>query len=179
MEQDAKMYKTLLRSFKDSVGFVNHQVTSFNEFVDFRIQRIIDEIGEIELETPELAEFKIKLGKVRVPKPNVKEADGAVRKITPMEARIRDLTYASPIFVEMIPIINGVEQEPQEVKLGDLPIMVKSKLIMPSLSGSVVKTPTSKADNARRASPSLTWLKNSRASFWALTLILPKPFSLS
>ena len=128
MEQDAKMYKTLLRSFKDSVGFVNHQVTSFNEFVDFRIQRIIDEIGEIELETPELAEFKIKLGKVRVPKPNVKEADGAVRKITPMEARIRDLTYASPIFVEMIPIINGVEQEPQEVKLGDLPIMVKSRL---------------------------------------------------
>src|SRR3989338_7750685 len=121
-------YKTLLGSFKNSVGFIDHQVKSFNEFVDLHVQKIIDEIGEIQLETPELAEFKIKLGKVRIPKPNVKEADGAVRKITPMEARIRDLTYAAPIFVEMIPIINGVEQEPQEVKLGDLPIMVKSKL---------------------------------------------------
>src|SRR3972149_7216619 len=108
-----KNYQTLLKSFKDSAGFASHQTTSFNEFIDLRIQRIIDEIGEIELETPELAEFRIKLGKVRVPKPNVKEADGAVRKITPMEARIRDLTYASPIFVEMVPIINGGEQEPQ------------------------------------------------------------------
>src|SRR3989344_110412 len=121
-------YKTLLGSFKNSVGFIDHQVKSFNEFIDLHIQKIIDEIGEIQLETPELAEFKIKLGKVRLPKPNVKEADGATRVITPFEARMRDLTYASPIFVEMIPIINGVEQEPQEVKLGDLPIMVKSRL---------------------------------------------------
>ncbi len=123
-----RVYKELLHSFKKSVGFVDHQIKSFNEFVDFRLQKIIDEIGEIQLETPELAEFKIKLGKVRLPTPSVKEADGAVRGITPMEARVRDLTYGSPIFVEMIPVINGVEQEMQEVKLGDLPIMLKSKL---------------------------------------------------
>jgi len=121
-------YETLLESFKDSVGFVEHQIKSFNEFIDFRLQKIIDEIGEIALETPELAEFKIRLGRARIPKPSVKEADGAVREITPTEARIRDLTYSSPLFVEMIPVINGVEQEPQEVKLGELPIMVKSKL---------------------------------------------------
>ena len=82
------------------------------------------------VETPELAEFKIKLGKVRVPKPVVKEADGATRPITPMESRMRDLSYSSPIFVEMVPVINGLEQESQEVKLGDLPIMLKSKLCM-------------------------------------------------
>jgi DNA-directed RNA polymerase subunit B len=123
---DKKTYNTLLTGFRESVGFVNHQISSFNEFIDFRLQKIIDEIGEIQLETPELAEFKIKLGKVKVPMPCVKEADGAVRPITPMEARIRDLTYAAPILIEMIPIINGVEQEPQEVKLGDIPIMLKS-----------------------------------------------------
>src|SRR3989344_1685079 len=121
-------YKTLLGSFKNSVGFIDHQVKSFNEFIDLHIQKIIDEIGEIQLETPELAEFKIKLGRVRIPKPNVKEADGATRVITPFEARMRALTYSSPIFVEMVPIINGVEQEPQEVKLGDLPIMLKSRM---------------------------------------------------
>ncbi|MBI2173091.1 MAG: DNA-directed RNA polymerase subunit B [Candidatus Aenigmarchaeota archaeon] len=126
-------YKTLLKSFKDSVGFIDHQIKSFNEFVDFRVQKIINEIGEIQLETPELAEFKIQLGKVRIPQPCVKEADGATRTITPFEARIRDLTYSSPIYVEMIPIINGVKQEPQEVKLGDLPIMLKSKMC--TLSG--------------------------------------------
>jgi DNA-directed RNA polymerase subunit B len=121
-------YNALLHSFKNDVGFVEHQIKSFNEFIDRRIQHIIDEIGEVELETPELAEFKIKLGKVRIPKPNIKEADGATRRITPMEAMTRDLTYASPIFVEMVPIINGVEQESKEVKIGELPIMLKSKL---------------------------------------------------
>jgi DNA-directed RNA polymerase subunit B len=119
-------FKILLNSFKNSVGFVDHQIKSFNEFIDYRVQKIIDEIGEIQLETPELAEFKIRLGKVRIPMPSIKEADGATRSITPMEARIRDLTYAAPVFVEMIPVINGVEQESQEVKLGDLPIMVRS-----------------------------------------------------
>ncbi len=126
-------YKALLRSFKNSVGFVDHQIKSFDEFVESRVQKIIDEIGEIQLETPELAEFRIKLGKVRIPKPVVKEADGATRPITPMESRMRDLTYSSPIYVEMVPVINGVEQESQEVKLGDLPIMVKSDLC--TLSG--------------------------------------------
>src|SRR3989338_7086575 len=128
--QDANMhiYRNLLNSYRQSVGFVNHQIESFDEFINFRLQKIIDEIGEIELETPELSEFRIKLGSVRIPQPTIKEADGALRKITPQEARLRDLTYASPIIVEMIPVINGVEQEPQEVKLGELPIMVKSKL---------------------------------------------------
>jgi DNA-directed RNA polymerase subunit B len=121
-------YTTLVRSFKNSVGFVDHQIKSFDEFVEMRVQKIIDEIGEIQLETPDMAEFKIKLGKVRIPQPSVKEADGAMTSITPMEARIRDLTYSSPLYVEMIPVINDVEQEPQEVKLGDLPIMLKSKL---------------------------------------------------
>jgi DNA-directed RNA polymerase subunit B len=121
------MTTQLIKSFIDSVGLVEHQLESFNEFLEFRLQRIIDEIGEIALEVPDIAEFKIRLGKVRVPKPSIKEADGAVRFISPHEARVRDLTYASPIFIEMIPVINGVEQEPQEVRLGDLPIMVRSR----------------------------------------------------
>ncbi|HLC67256.1 MAG TPA: DNA-directed RNA polymerase subunit B [archaeon] len=127
---NSRDYRALLRAYKGSVGFVDHQIKSFDEFIETRVQRIIDEIGEIQLETPELAEFKIKLGKVRIPNPVVKEADGATRPISPMEARVRDLTYSSPIFVEMVPVINGVEQESQEVKLGDLPIMLKSKLCL-------------------------------------------------
>ena len=128
IKNDNRIQKLLLHSFKKDVGFVEHQIKSFNEFIDRRVQNIIDEIGEVELETPELAEFKIRLGKVRIPKPSIKEADGATRTITPMEAMVRDLTYTSPIFVEMIPIINGVEQETKEVKIGELPVMLKSKL---------------------------------------------------
>lgn len=122
-----EMYNSLLKSFKKDVGFVNHQTKAFNEFIDSRIQKIVDDIGEIELETPEIGEFKIKLGKARVGNPGIKEADGAWREITPAEARVRDLTYSSPLFVEMIPVLNGVEQDVKEILIGDIPIMVKSK----------------------------------------------------
>src|SRR3989338_1934610 len=122
------MMKDVINSFIRDVSLVEHQIKSFNEFIEFRLQNIINEIGEILLEIPETAEFKIKMGTVRIPSPNVKEADGATRFITPIEARVRELTYSSPVFVEMIPIINGVEQESQEVEIMEIPIMVKSKL---------------------------------------------------
>ncbi|MFH0949204.1 MAG: DNA-directed RNA polymerase subunit B [Candidatus Aenigmatarchaeota archaeon] len=120
-------FRTIMKSFRN-IGFASHQIKSFNEFIDYRVQKIIDELGEIELETPEFAEFKIKFGKVKIKKPSIKEADGATREITPIEARIRDLTYSSQVFVEMIPLIDAIEQEPQEIKLGEIPIMVKSNL---------------------------------------------------
>ena len=119
-------YATFFKAYKNEMGLAQHQLASFNNFIDNKLQKIVDEIGEIELETPEIAEFKIKLGKIRVPEPVIKEADGAVNKVTPMEARTRDLTYASPIIVEMIPMVNGVEQETHEVTIGKIPIMVKS-----------------------------------------------------
>lgn len=119
--------KVLLESFKKDVGLTRFQIESFENFVENGIQRVIDEIGVLKPEVPEIGELEIRLGKVRVGEPYIKEADGSIRKILPMEARIRDLTYAAPVFVEMTPIINGKELETVEVLLGDLPIMVKSK----------------------------------------------------
>ncbi len=119
--------KTLLEAFKKDVGLTKFQIESFEEFVENGIQRVVDEIGTLKPEVPEIGELEIRLGKVRVGEPYIKEADGSIRKILPMEARIRDLTYAAPLFVEMTPIVNGKELETVDVLLGDLPIMVKSK----------------------------------------------------
>ncbi|MBL7160093.1 MAG: DNA-directed RNA polymerase subunit B [Candidatus Aenigmarchaeota archaeon] len=124
-----KIKKTpvLIKSFADEVGFNKFQINSFNDFVEDGLQKIIDEIGKIEPEVPQIGELTIKLGKISVGEPTINEADGTTRKITPMEARIRDLTYYAPMFVEMTPIINKVEQETMNVLLGNLPIMLKSK----------------------------------------------------
>ncbi len=88
----------------------------------------MSEIGTIKPEVPDLGDFKIKLGEFKLGDPKVKEADGSDRAITPMEARVRSLTYAAPMYVEMTPILNGVESEPTVVNFGDLPVMVKSKI---------------------------------------------------
>ncbi|HLD41547.1 MAG TPA: DNA-directed RNA polymerase subunit B'', partial [archaeon] len=102
--------KPILNSFANEVGFVRFQIESFNDFVDNRLQKIVDDIREIVPEVPEIGELKIKFGAVSIGEPSVSEADGTVRKIMPLEARLRDLTYAAPVYVEMTPVVNKVEQ---------------------------------------------------------------------
>lgn len=122
------MFKKILKSYTKEEGFVRYQIESYNDFVNRRIQNVIDEIGEITPESDRLGDFKVKLGKVRIGNPSKKEADGSVRKILPMEARLRDITYSAPVFIEMTTIVNGTERETSEVKIGELPVMVKSDL---------------------------------------------------
>ncbi len=125
----AEYFKALLSSFKKDVGLIRFQMESFEDFVENRIQKIIDEIGSIQPEVPEIGDLEIKLGKVRIGEPYIREADGSIRKILPREARIRDITYAAPIFVEATTIVNGNELDTVEVHIGDLPIMVKSNIV--------------------------------------------------
>ncbi len=121
------VFTPLINLFERERGWVKFQIDSFNAFVDYGMQEIINEIGTISF-GGDAGDFKLKFGKVRIGKPNIKEADGATRTITPNEARIRNLTYSAPIFVEITPIINGVQDKSEIVHIGDLPVMVRSKL---------------------------------------------------
>jgi len=126
--------RELVDAFYKNRSIVNHQIASYNDFLEHRLQNIVDNaiIGqEEEMERgfiyPEIEGYKIKFGKVSIGKPAVKEADGTVRELTPMEARLRDLTYEAPLTLEFIPVKDGVEYEPEEVRIGELPIMIKSR----------------------------------------------------
>jgi len=114
----------ILKSFKDDVGFVRFQINSYNDFIDNRLQKIIDEIEEIKPEVPEIGELVIKFGKITIGSPCVKEAEGGIREIMPMEARLRDFSYTAPVYLEATPIVNKVEQEPVRVLLAEIPVMV-------------------------------------------------------
>lgn len=118
-----------------------------------RMQRIVDNIrssiedeerGCITLDKERTGEdvVKIRVGRKRdekgrivsdakptisVKSPRVKEANGATNPLTPMEARLRNLNYTAPIYLEFTKIVNDIEQEPENVHIGDLPIMVRSK----------------------------------------------------
>ena len=126
--------RNLVDAFYRERSIVNHQIASYDDFLDRRLQNIVDNtiIGqEEEMEKgfiyPEIEGYKIKFGRISVGKPEVKEADGTIRDLTPMEARLRDLTYEAPLFLEFIPVKDDVEYEPEEVRIGELPIMIKSK----------------------------------------------------
>lgn len=121
-------FLTLLNTFIKEKGLVRFQIESYNDFITRRIPKVLNDIGVIKPELPELGNLKIKLGEFKVEQPSVKEADGAVRSILPMEARTRNLTYSSPMYVEMTTVINEIESKPVFVNFGDIPVMVKSKI---------------------------------------------------
>ncbi|MFQ3275652.1 MAG: DNA-directed RNA polymerase beta subunit [Candidatus Nanohaloarchaea archaeon] len=109
-------------------NIVKHQIDSYNRFVEERVQAILNEVGEIKPELPDGEELVIKIVDVDIKRPKINEADGSVREITPKEARMRDLTYSSEIKVTMTPIFEGVQQESEEVTIGEIPVMVGSDL---------------------------------------------------
>jgi len=111
----------LVKEFLKNHSLVESNIKSFDDFTQKRIQEITKELSD---GLPN-EDFEIKLGKVRVGKPDLIESDGSSRQITPAEARLRNLTYSAPIWMEMS--INYAGQvETEEVQLGRIPIMVKS-----------------------------------------------------
>lgn len=89
------------------------------------LQKIIDEQRIIETD---LEDTYIKLGAIRVENPVVKEADGAIENLYPNEARLRNLSYSAPLYLQMSVVENDEEKEPQEAKIGQLPVMIKSEI---------------------------------------------------
>jgi len=105
---------------------VKQQLDSYNKFLDGGIQNVIDRIGSVQTN---VEGFELKLGKVRIEQPRYYEVKGGYRQIMPVEARLRNITYAAPIFLEIIPVFNGIERPTySDVFIGEVPVMVKSKL---------------------------------------------------
>jgi len=126
----------LEKSFFIEKGLVRQHLDSYNEFVDRGLQEVINEINTIDIEIPE-SPYQIKLGQVwvidpqsRISSPYITEVDGTKHEIYPTEARFRNLSYAAPIALEMTPIIDGREQDTELVLIGDIPVMLKSKLCL-------------------------------------------------
>ncbi len=118
----------IVKSFFAEYGMVRHHIDSFNRFVTKGIQAVVDETGElIPAIIPQGAkEYKIRFGKIAVGQPIVKEADGSVNPLYPLEARVRQITYEAPITLELIIESDGVRKEPRITEIGSLPIMLKS-----------------------------------------------------
>jgi DNA-directed RNA polymerase subunit B len=126
--------RLLLQVFFKDKGLVRQHLDSYNEFIDHGLQEVIDEVSEIPIEVPE-SPYKVKLGQIwvidpqtRITGPYTTEVDGTKHEIYPMEARLRNLTYAAPVALEMTPIIDGREQDTELVYIGNIPVMLKSKL---------------------------------------------------
>lgn len=141
----------VISSFFESKGLVRQQLDSFDEFIQNTMQEIVDENSRLMVETSgsvagvdsELPKkFEIEFGQVYLSKPTMTEADGSTQPMFPNEARLRNLTYAAPLYMDMRkrtlelienPATGEVEEceleveELSKVFIGKVPIMLRSK----------------------------------------------------
>jgi DNA-directed RNA polymerase beta subunit len=121
--------RTLIQKYFEEHGVIRADIESFNNFIDNELQAILEENKIIEptIIPSNVDEFKISLDRIWVTKPEITEADGSTRPVYPIEARMRKLSYAAPVFLEVSAHINGVQRESFKTQIGSLPIMLKSK----------------------------------------------------
>ena len=111
----------IVKKYLEQHSLVESNILSFNDFILNKIPKIISEIND----NVNSEDIDVKLGKVRIEKPNIVEADGSSSVVTPTDARLRNLTYAAPVYVELMVKYEG-QTDSAEVEIGRIPIMVRS-----------------------------------------------------
>ena len=79
------MSELLIKKYFEENNIVKSNIESFDGFVEWRLQKVIDEIGSATpaVIPPEAEDVKLVFGKVRIEQPCIVEADGAKRKLLP------------------------------------------------------------------------------------------------
>ena len=125
MSQNTLDMWAIIHNILQKEGVARQHLNSYGEFVERGLQSIIDEVGEIEIETAEYP-YRIRLGKIKLQQPRIMELDGSVTHVAPVEARLRNLTYGSPIMLECSIVEDEKILESRFIHIGDIPVMVKS-----------------------------------------------------
>ncbi|CAM9376047.1 DNA-directed RNA polymerase II subunit RPB2 [Lethenteron reissneri] len=130
----------VISSYFDEKGLVRQQLDSFDEFIQMSVQRIVEDAPPIDLQ----AEAQHATGVVEVPprymlkfeqiylsKPTHWERDGAPSPMMPNEARLRNLTYSAPLYVDITKTViregdDPIETQHQKTFIGKIPIMLRS-----------------------------------------------------
>ena len=138
--------KEIVESYFEQRSLVNHQLASYNDCIPSsdgimsRMDRIVRNIrigtdepvedndgGIIKLDVLD-KEIVIRMKNIHLGRPTIKEANGAEHPATPMECRLRKLTYFSPVYLDF-KILDEDKPAPEieeRVHIGNLPIMVRS-----------------------------------------------------
>lgn len=111
----------LVPAFLQLKGLVKQHLESFNFFLNTDIKEILKANKEITCESN--PGFKLTYTDINIGKPSIEE-NGILYELTPQECRIRDLTYAAPILVDM-EYVRGEEMVSRtNVQIGSMPIML-------------------------------------------------------
>jgi len=135
----------IITAFFRERSLVNHQLASYDDCIPSsdsrlsRMERIVqaisvgtdednddDQGGIIKLDVID-QDIMVRLKNIQLGSPTIREANGSEHDATPMECRLRKLTYMSPVTIDFTIYRNGIPNNPEKgVQVGSLPIMTRS-----------------------------------------------------
>ena len=131
-----------------SSRLVRHQLESYNHFMNYDMRRTIDMFNPVTIRSDKdyvakheahTLEIKITFENLKIYPPLIYENNGATKTMMPMEAKVRNFTYASNMTVDVRIeyIVRDTESMDQprsihkllpKISIGKMPIMVKSSI---------------------------------------------------
>jgi len=122
----------LVDNFIKTKGLAAHHIDSFDRFLNFTISRIIRNEPDVRIEKTDGSQYIIEFGEIYIDKPSMFDKNRNQKKVLPHDARIHDLTYASPIFIDIIQKIVKDDEVVEEnvhkrMQIATIPIIVNSE----------------------------------------------------
>jgi len=120
----------IIESYFKHNSMVQNQIESYDEFINFGIQDIVNQ-------EPPITEgnYTVKFGAISISPPQVLEEDRSLKGIYPMDARLRDLNYDAAIGCDIIETTRDPDDPTKtETKvlfkevIGRIPVMLKSSI---------------------------------------------------
>lgn len=135
-------------SGQHSSRLVRHQLESYNHFVNYDMKRTIDMFNPVTIRSDKdyvskheayTLEIKITFENLKIYLPMIYENNGATKTMMPMEAKVRNFTYASNMTVDVrveyiikdtnaMDQIRSIHKLLPKISIGKMPIMVKSSI---------------------------------------------------
>jgi DNA-directed RNA polymerase II subunit RPB2 len=127
---------------------VRHQIESYNNFINFQVQRTIDMFNPVEIRSENdyvaehqkyMLEVFIHFENFKLYPPQIHENNGATKLMLPQEAKLRNFTYASTMTLDLridyvirntesMDTPRTVQKFLPKINIGKMPIMLKSSI---------------------------------------------------
>ena len=114
----------LLPAFLKVKGLVKQHIDSFNYFINVEIKKIM-KANELVLSDAD-PNFYLKYLSISVGKPDVEESFNVTKRVAPHECRLRDMSYAAPITVDVEYTRGNQRVIRKGLPIGRMPIMLRS-----------------------------------------------------
>lgn len=116
---------TLVPAFLAAKGLVKLHIDSYNHFIETEIKNIVRANNRVSV--PE-ANWWLEYNDVYVRPPTVNDGGVVASRVTPHDCRLRDLTYAGEILVDVTFMRQNEIVSKKGILIGRMPVMLKSSV---------------------------------------------------